>query len=67
MLDDPDPDQVAGKGVTQGEAAQRHAREISLHDVPLERDTVGSIPSHGFHPPDAQRGGSIIRTDAVHR
>ena len=65
VLGDPDPDQVARKVLTQGEAAQCLAREIRLHHLPLERAIVCSIPGHDFHPPEAQHGESILTTSAV--
>ena len=66
VLGDPDPDQVARKVVAQGKSAQRLSREIRLNDLPLEGHAVRPMPSHDFHPPEAQRSGSILSLKTVH-
>ncbi len=38
-----------------------------LGHLPLERDPVGTVPCHDFHPPEAQAGGSIHLAKTVHR
>jgi hypothetical protein len=46
-----------------GEAVQRLAGKIILHDLTLELDAVGAMSNHGFHPSKARLTGQCHSTN----
>ena len=49
-----------------GEAVQRFAVNEFLRDLALERDAVGTVLGHGFHPVKARQPRSNQNTRSVH-
>jgi hypothetical protein len=50
----PDADQLTRDIMPLGKRVQALPGNELLRDLPLERDAVGTLPGHGFHPLKAQ-------------